>query len=108
VSGRASSIKSGGMAEVGAPISPDGVAVHLHCSYICLCYLHFVPENPEDGEMYLLVPAHPGGPGHSPESHKTVVVVVVVVVIVVVVIFGLHPAYHTSMPECLASLMAVL
>jgi len=28
--------------------------------------------------MYLLVMAHPGYPGHSPESHKMVVVVVVV------------------------------
>ena len=38
----------------------------------------FAPENPEDGEMYPLVLAHPGSPGHSPESHKMVVVVVVV------------------------------
>ena len=47
-----------GMAEVGAPISLDGVAVHPDCWCICLCYLHFAPENPEDGEMYLLVTAH--------------------------------------------------
>ena len=40
----------------------------------------FAPENPEDGEMYLLVMAHLGYPGHGPESHKMVVVVVVVVV----------------------------
>ena len=57
------------MAEVGAPISLDGW-------YVCLCYLHFAPENPEDGEMYLLVPAHPGCPGQSPLSHKMVVLCV--------------------------------
>ena len=62
------------MVEVGAPISLDGVAAHLDCWCICLCYLHFAPENPEDGKMYLLVMAHPGYPGHSPESHKMVVV----------------------------------
>jgi len=54
-----------GMAEVGAPISLDGVAVHPDCLCVCLCYLHFAPENPEDGEMYLLVPVHPGCPGQS-------------------------------------------
>ena len=37
-----------------APISLVGVAVHPDCWCICLCYLHFAPENPEDGEMYLL------------------------------------------------------
>jgi len=41
-----------GMAEVGTPISLDGVAVHPYCWCVCLCYLHFAPENPEDGEMY--------------------------------------------------------
>jgi len=44
-----------GMVEVGAPISLDGVAVNPDCWCICLCYLHFAPENPEDGKMYLLV-----------------------------------------------------
>ena len=67
------------MAEVGAPISLDRVAVHPDCWCICLCYLHFAPENPEDGEMYLLVLAHLGCHGHTAESHKMVVVVVVVV-----------------------------
>ena len=62
-----------GMAEMGAPISLDGVAVHPDCWCLCLCYLHFAPENPEDGEMYLLVPAHPGCPGHSTQSRKMVV-----------------------------------
>jgi len=61
------------MAEVGAPISLDGVAVHPDCWCICLCFLHFAPENPEDGKMYLLVPAHPGCPGQSPQSRKMVV-----------------------------------
>jgi len=68
-----------GMAEVGAPISLDGVAVHPDCWCICLCYLHFAAENPEDGEMYLLVLADLGCPRQSPESHKMVVVVVIVV-----------------------------
>jgi len=65
------------MAEMGAPISLDGVAVHPDCWCIYLCYLHFAPENPEDGKMYLLVPAHPGCPGQSPQSRKMVVCVCV-------------------------------
>jgi len=78
--------KNGGMAEMGAPISLDGVAVHPDCWCIYMCYLHFAPENPEDGEMYLLVPAHgemyllvpaqQGYPRQSPESCKMVVCVV--------------------------------
>jgi len=32
-----------GMAEVGALISQDGVAVHPNCWCLCLCYLHFAP-----------------------------------------------------------------
>jgi len=39
------------MAEMGAPISLDGVAVHPDCWCVCHWYLHFAPENPEDGEM---------------------------------------------------------
>ena len=35
------------MAEVGAPIRLDGVAVHPDCWCVCLCYRHFAPENPE-------------------------------------------------------------
>jgi len=69
-----------GMAEVEAPISLDGVAVHPDCWYVCLCYLHFAPENPEDGEMYLLIPAHPGCLGQGPESRKMVVCVCVCVI----------------------------
>jgi len=57
---------------MGAPISLDGVAVHTDYWCVCLCYLHFASENPEDGEMYLLVPAHPDCPGQSPESCKMV------------------------------------
>ena len=53
----------------------DGVAVQLDCWCICLCYLHFAPENPKDGDMYLLVSAHPGCQGQSPESCKMVVCV---------------------------------
>jgi len=78
VSGRASGIKMDGIVELGSPISLDGVAVHPDCWCVCLCYLHFAPENPEDGKMSLLVLAHPGCPGQSPESHKMVVVFVVV------------------------------
>jgi len=73
VPGRASGVKMVGMAEMGAPISLGAVAVHLDCWCVCLCYLHFAPENPEDSEMYLLVPAQPGCPGQSPESCKMVV-----------------------------------
>ena len=40
------------------------------------CYLHFALENPEDGKMFLLVLAHPGCPGQSPERCKMVVCVV--------------------------------
>jgi len=45
-----------GVAEVGAPINLDRGAVHPDSWCVCLCYLHFAPENPEDGKMYLLVP----------------------------------------------------
>jgi len=78
VSGRASGIEMVGMVEVGAPISLDGLAVHSDCWCICLCYLHFAPENPEGGEMYLLVLAQLGCPGQSPGSHEMVVVVILV------------------------------
>jgi len=68
-----------GMAEVGAPISldsgwsgsPSRLLVHLPV------LSSFSRENPEDGEMYLLVPAHPGCPGQSPESRKMCVCEVV-------------------------------
>jgi len=39
---------------MGAPIGLDGVAVHPDCWCICLCYLHFAPENPEDNEKCML------------------------------------------------------
>jgi len=68
VPGRTSSVKMVGIADMGALFSLDGVTVHPDCWCICLCYLHFPPENPEDGEIYLLVPSHPGCPGQSPES----------------------------------------
>ena len=54
----------------------NGVVVHPDCWCVCLCYFHFASENPEDGEMYLLVPAHPGYPRQSPESRKMFVCVV--------------------------------
>ena len=65
------------MAEIGAPISLYGAAVHPRCWCVCLCCLNFALENPEDGEMYLLVPAHVGSPGQSPESREMVVCVCV-------------------------------
>ena len=46
--------------------SPSRLLVHLPV------LSHFAPE---DGEMYLLVPAHPGCAGQSPESRKMVVCV---------------------------------
>ena len=72
---KGTSVKMVGMAEMGAPISVDEVAVHPDCWCVCLCYLHFAPENPEDGKMHLLLPAHLGCPRHSPESCKMVVCV---------------------------------
>jgi len=74
------------MAEIGAPISLDGVAVHLDCWCICLCYFHFAPENPEDGEMYLLLSAYLGCPGQSSESCKMVVCVCVILVFIINII----------------------
>jgi len=59
-----------GMVEVGAPINLDEVAAQPDCWCKCLCYLHFAPENPEDGEMYLLLLAHTGCPGQGPEAIK--------------------------------------
>jgi len=68
----------------GAPISLDWVAVHLDCWCVYLCYLHFAPENPEYGEMYLLVPAHPGCPGQSPESCVSVCVCVYIYMVIII------------------------
>jgi len=78
---RASGVKTVGMTEVVAPISLAGVAVHPYCWCICLCYLHFAPENPEDGKMYLLVTALLDCSGQSPQSHKMVVCVCVLKVL---------------------------
>jgi len=41
----------GGDGRGGALISLDGVAVHPDYWCVCLCYLHFAPENQEDGEQ---------------------------------------------------------
>ena len=41
----------------------------------CLSLSYVIFFHPEDGEMYLLVPAHLGCPGQSPESCKMVVCV---------------------------------
>jgi len=60
VSGRASSIKVVEMTEVGTPISLDALAVHPDCWCVCLCYLHFAPENPEFGEQRYDIGYHTG------------------------------------------------
>jgi len=73
---------------MGAPISLD-------CWCVCLCYLHFAPENPEDGEMYLLVPARPGCPGQSPNSCKMVVCVCVCVWLCVCFMYPVSLLYCT-------------
>jgi len=66
------------MAQMGPPISLDGVAVHPDCWCICPYYLHFAPDSPEDGEMYLLVQLTWVVPD-SPESCKMIVCVCVCV-----------------------------
>jgi len=48
---RTSGVKMVWTAKAGAPISQDGVAVHPDCQCVCLCYLHFAPENLEDGKQ---------------------------------------------------------
>jgi len=55
-----------GIAEVGVPISQDWVAVHPDCWCVCLCYLHFAPENPEDGEQRYDIWVSPRGHAYMP------------------------------------------
>jgi len=55
-----------GMAAVGAPISQDAVAVHPDLWCVCLCYLHFAPENPEDDEQRYDIWVSPRGCPHMP------------------------------------------
>ena len=64
--GRACGIKMEGMAEMGATITLDGVAVHLDHWCICLCDLDFAPENPEDGEQRYDIWVSPRGCPHMP------------------------------------------
>jgi len=47
-----------GMAEIGVPVSQHGVAVHSDCWCVCLCYLHFAPKNPEDGDQSMIFGYH--------------------------------------------------
>jgi len=63
---------------------------HLFCVKwcVCLCHLHFAPENPEDGEMYILVPAHPGCPDKVQRAVKWLCVGV-----------ELHLGYKTDDPN---------
>jgi len=68
VPGRASGIKMVGMADMWAPISLDVVAVHPDCWCICRCYLHFAPENPEDGKQRYDIWVSPCG--HPTYLHK--------------------------------------
>jgi len=67
---RASGVKMTWMAEVGTPISQDGVAVHPDCWCVCLCYLHFAPESPEDGEQRYEIWYHPMGTPHVYANRK--------------------------------------
>jgi len=48
-----------GMAEVVVPISQDGVAIHPDYLCVCLCYLHFPPQNPEDANKDMTYGYHP-------------------------------------------------
>jgi len=66
VPGRASGVEMVGMAETGAAISQDGVAVHLDCWCVCLCHLHFAPEKPEDGKQRYDIWVSGGGTQHIP------------------------------------------
>ena len=54
--------KNGGDCRGGLLISLDGVAGHLDCWCICLYYLHFAPENPEDVQT---------GGGETQPEHST-------------------------------------
>jgi len=83
--------KNGGDGRDGAPVSLDVVAVHPDCWCDCLYYLHFAPENTKGGKMYLLVPAHPGCPGQSPESCKMVVCVCVFYAACFLVLYSVSP-----------------
>jgi len=65
VPGRASGVKMVGMAEVGKPISLDKVELHPDCRCICLCYLHFAPENLQDGEQRYDIWVSPMGTPHA-------------------------------------------
>jgi len=59
---------------MGAPVSLDGwQSIWIVGASACVILL--ARENPEDGEMYLLVPAHSGCPGQSLESCKVLVCV---------------------------------
>ena len=42
------------------------MAVHPDCWCILLCYLHFAPENPEDGEQRYDIWVSPHGSPHMP------------------------------------------
>ena len=59
--GRASGIKIVGMAQVRAPVSLDGVAVYPDCWCVSQSYLHFAPENPEDGKQIYDIWVSPRG-----------------------------------------------
>jgi len=69
-----------GMAEVGHQLVWMG---WQSIQIVGAKHLHFAPENPEDGKMYLLVPAHLGCPGQSPQSRKMAVLCVCVCVCVI-------------------------
>jgi len=72
--------RGGGTNYFGWGGSPSRLLVHLP---VCL---HFAPENPDDGEMYFLVPAYLGCRRQSPQSRKMVVCVAI-------------PPHHFLCPE---------
>jgi len=64
VPGKASDVKMVGW-QGGGTNQSRWVAVHLDCWCVCLCYVHFAPENPEDGEQRYDIWVSPVAP-HMP------------------------------------------
>jgi len=87
------------MAEMGATISLDGWQ-SIRIVDASACYLHFASENPEDGKMYLLVPAHTGCPGQSPESYKMVVCVSMSLSCTIIKIFSIISENSKRSHDC--------
>jgi len=58
------------MAEVGALISLAGVAAHPDCWSVCLCYLHFAPENPKMVNKDTIFGYHTEGTHRCPHKEE--------------------------------------